>query len=105
MWTKDAALSDDFQNAAWQRSSIPRDTKGFLRPQFDLFISLEDKPGVIAAIAGALAAAGMNIKDIEVVKVREGEAGTLRLALETREDRDKARQILTDLDYTVRLRD
>lgn len=47
----------------------------------------------------------MNIKDIEVVKVREGEAGTLRLALETREDRDKARQILTDLDYTVRLRD
>lgn len=97
-------LAEYFHDAGRHRLSIPRDTRGFLRPNYDLSIRVEDKPGVIADIATALAQLEINIKDIEVLKVREGDAGTIRLSLETQEERLKAQQILTDIGISSRLR-
>lgn len=98
------ALQAEFELAARNRLSIPKDTRGFLRPHFDISVVVEDKPGVIAAISGDLAAAGINIKDIEVLKVREGEGGTLRLAFETEEDRANALQVLSRAGFEARPR-
>jgi prephenate dehydrogenase len=98
-------LKKSFQNAARNRLSIPKDTKGFLRPHFDLLVRVEDKPGVIASIAGALAERAVNIKDIEILKVREGDAGTLRLAFETPEARQTAISILEGAGFGVKIRD
>lgn len=97
-------LAEKFQSAALHRLSIPRDTKGFLKPHFDLTIRVEDKPGVIAAIATALANENINIKDIEVLKVREGDAGTIRLSLETPEERVQAQKTLKQIGYSSRFR-
>jgi prephenate dehydrogenase len=83
-----------FDQAARTRLSIPKDTRGFLRPHFDISVVVEDRPGIIAAISTALAEAEINIKDIEVLKVREGEGGTLRLAFESDSDRERAIAIL-----------
>ncbi|MCJ7812373.1 prephenate dehydrogenase/arogenate dehydrogenase family protein [bacterium] len=99
------SLSEVFQNAAHHRLSIPRDTKGFLRPHFDLSVGVEDKPGTIAVISTALARNKINIKDIEVLKIREGEAGTLRLSFETEETRQRAQEILKQTGFTSRPRD
>ncbi|MFQ6617218.1 MAG: prephenate dehydrogenase/arogenate dehydrogenase family protein [Fidelibacterota bacterium] len=87
-------LKIEFQQAALNRLSIPRDTKGFIKPLRDIFLSVEDKPGVIALISTTLAEHGINIKDIEVLKVREGEGGTLRLALESERDREESLKLL-----------
>jgi len=73
-------LDNDFSQAARTRISIPADMRGFLNPNFDLNLWLEDKPGVIAKISSTLANEEINIKDIEILKVREGEAGTLRIS-------------------------
>ena len=100
----DEILSDAFREAAHHRLSIPRDTKGFLRPHYDLSIRVEDKPGVIAEIATALAAEQINIKDIEVLKVREGDSGTIRISLETPEAREQARRILKKIGYSSSFR-
>ncbi len=100
----DEVLSDVFQEAARHRLSIPRDTKGFLRPHYDLSIRVEDKPGVIAEISTVLAKEKINIKDIEVLKVREGDSGTIRISLETPEDREQARTILKKIDYSSSFR-
>jgi prephenate dehydrogenase len=64
----------------------------------------KDQPGIIAEIAGALAAQRVNIKDIEVLKVREGEAGTIRLAFESREVAQKAVATLLQRGFTARER-
>lgn len=96
---------DDFLRAARHRLSIPKDTKGFLKPNFDLSVQVEDKPGVIAEIASSLAGHSINIKDIEILKVREGDSGTLRLSLETADDRGAARRILRERGYSSRERD
>ena len=98
-------LSKDFHNAMINRLSIPRDTKGFLHSHFDLSVQVEDKPGVIATIASALAAEKINIKDIEVLKVREGDAGTIRLSFETEKAREKAHELLSSISYTSRERE
>ncbi|MFC1569888.1 prephenate dehydrogenase/arogenate dehydrogenase family protein [bacterium] len=97
------ALCADFTQANTQRLSIPRDTKGFIRPHFDLLVRVEDKPGIIASISIALAEANINIKDIEVLKVREGDSGTIRLSLETPEARTQAQSILKTVGFESRL--
>ena len=89
----DPALEEKFTQSAQYRLSIPRDTKGFLHPNFDISINVEDKPGVIAKIANLLAAENINIKDIEVLKVREGDSGTIRLSLESEEARTQAQSL------------
>jgi len=65
-----------------------------LRPHFDISIVIEDKPGMIASIATILADEKINIKDIEILKIREGDAGTMRLAFETAKDREAALLLL-----------
>lgn len=99
------SLNEDFRNAARIRYSIPKNMKGFSQPMYDLNIETEDKPGIIAEISTALAKNNINIKDIEVLKVREGESGILRLAVESLPDRITSQQILSKLGFTVKLRD
>ena len=83
-----------FDAAARNRLSIPKDTKGFLKPQFEVSVSVEDKPGMIALIANTLANKNINIKDIEVLKIREDEGGTMRLAFSSNEEREAAVELL-----------
>ncbi len=99
------ALKGLFDRAAFFRSGIPQDTKGFLKPLAELLVVVEDRPGVILAVSRPLADAGINIKDIEVLKVREGEGGTFRLAFEDDETSRKAMAVLRENGFEVRLRE
>ena len=98
---EDESLEADFAYANEVRDTIPKDSKGFLNPLHELLLVVEDKPGVIAEVGGALSEAGINIKDIEVLKVREGEGGSLRLGFGAATDKEEAGRILTGLNYTV----
>jgi prephenate dehydrogenase len=89
-------LGEYFNEASKNRLSIPKDTKGFLKPQFEISVSVEDKPGVFALITNALAEEKINIKDIEVLKIREDEGGTLRLAFSQLEDQNRAVELLRE---------
>jgi len=99
------SLDEDFRNAAKIRYAIPKDMKGFLQSTYDLSIEAEDRPGIIAEISSALAHNNINIKDIEVLKVREGESGILRISVETLQARENTQKILTDLGYDAKPRD
>ncbi len=98
-------LSKQFDSARSIRHTIPKDSKGFLRPLHEILVIVDDRPGVIAEISGALAKISININDIEVVKVREGEGGTLRLGFESLAAANKAIEVLNKLDYKTRLRE
>jgi prephenate dehydrogenase len=88
-----------FAEAAEARLAIPSDTRGFLNPLFDLAVEVEDKHGVIAEIATELADAGINIRDIEVLKVRENEGGRLRLSVSSRAEQEQAVERLLAAGY------
>lgn len=65
--------------ARGRRADLRLPAKGYGHPTWDLVVRLEDRPGAIAAVSGALGERRINIADIEILRVREGEAGTLRL--------------------------
>jgi prephenate dehydrogenase len=98
------ALGGDFEVANITRATIPRDSKGFVHTLFEVLVVVEDQPGVIARIATSLADKGINIKDIEVMKVREGEGGTLRLAFERRDEAEQAVALLGEIGFPSRVR-
>ncbi len=97
-------FGEDFEIANITRANIPRDTKGFLQALHEVLVVVEDKPGVIAHIATELARIDINIKDIEVLKVREGEGGTLRLAFEREEEACQAIELFNRIGYSSRMR-
>lgn len=74
------ALEGAFTRARTVRDTIPKNTKGFLHPLSDVYVYVEDRPGVLLHITQALYEAELNIKDIELLKIREGTGGAFRLS-------------------------
>ncbi len=91
---KNSEIAEYFETARRNRDEIPKNTKGFLSPLYDLFIFVEDKPGAISKISTTLYVNNINIKDIELLKIREGSGGTFRLSFETKDDLLTAAKIL-----------
>ena len=95
----DGRMEDHFTRANAIRSAIPTDTKGFLAPLQDVLVHAEDRPGVLAGMVTALAGADVNIKDIELLKIREGEGGTFRLAFSDADIAMRAVEVLKDAGF------
>ena len=74
------SLEHAFERARRVRETIPKDFKGFLVPLADVYVYAQDRPGVLAHITGTLFIRGINIKDIELLKIREGSGGAFRLS-------------------------
>jgi prephenate dehydrogenase len=98
------ALQEKFSSASLLRGSIPKDTKGFLHYRPEVLVVTEDKPGMLARITTALANRSINVSDIEVLKVREGEGGTIRLAVMDMESAKLATETLRALGFEARVR-
>lgn len=100
-----AGLASRFRQAADFRNAIPRTSKGFLKPLHRVAVSAPDRPGVLAHFATAIAHAGINIKDIELLKVRENVGGTFHLYFESIKDAERATHILCAAGYQSHLVD
>lgn len=83
------------------RDSLPVVKRSLLPAKHDLVVAVPDKPNQIGVVTQALGAEGVNIKDIEVLAIRE-EGGALRLGLESPEEVQRAAEILTGIGYEVR---
>jgi prephenate dehydrogenase len=94
-------LESEFRTSRTLRSRIPRSMKGFLTPLVDVSVFVEDKPGQLALLAGVLSKAKINIKDLELLKVREHRGGTFRLSLESRRVAEKAKRVLRRAGFEV----
>ncbi|KQR40852.1 prephenate dehydrogenase [Deinococcus sp. Leaf326] len=83
------------------RDSLPVVKRSLLPPKHDLVVAVPDRPNQIGAVTQALGAAGVNIKDIEVLAIRE-EGGALKLGLESPEEVARAAEILRAEGFEVR---
>jgi len=99
---EDKVLAESFAYANQIRDRIPRDAKGFIHQLFEILVVAEDKPGIIAEIATAMSEEDVNINDIEIMKVREGEGGTIRLGFDSDQAAGHALRILDRLGYSAR---
>lgn len=95
-------LSELFEDARESRDEIPKNSKGFLTPVHDVFIFVKDEPGVISKISTKLYEANINIKDIELLKIREGNGGTFRFSFATKKIAESAKLVLGNLGFKFR---
>jgi len=63
------------------RDSIPKIRKGLIPFCHDLVCIVPDRPGVIGQLGIILDQEDINIVDIEILRVREGDGGTIRLGV------------------------
>jgi len=97
----EAYLEKMFTRARKERQVIPRYSKGFLKPLVDVRVSVKDRPGELAKITSIVYFYGVNIKDIEIVNIREGEGGVLRLGFKGISDAKNAASALRSIGYDV----
>ncbi len=87
-------LEDFFGQARALRAKVPIAQRGLLPPLYDVMVPVPDTPGTISAVTSLLASADINLKDINIVRQREGEIGALRIGLADERSCEKALSIL-----------
>ena len=96
-------LLERAQIAKRTRDGIPIVRRGLLPTRHEAVVAVPDRPGEFARITAALAAADVNIKDFEVLGVRES-GGAVRIAFELPGDLDRGAEVLRSAGYEVRTR-
>lgn len=91
---QEEALVRCFDSAREIRNQIPARMKGILPSIYEVVVTVPDRPGMIGDMAQVLGQAGINIIDIEILRVREGDGGTIRLGFQSQEAADQAVTIL-----------
>lgn len=96
------AVEEKLQRAAAGRTQLPTKNKGFLTLLHELVVVIQDRPGAIAEVIEIIKE--INLKDIEILRVREGEGGTLRLAFEDDQALQEAARLLRAHGFSVQVR-
>lgn len=99
--TKGRPFARVFNEARRIRNRIPKSMKGFLHPLKEVYVFVEDQPGMLAKLTVSLTRAKINIKDLELMKIREGRGGTFRLAFESREVAARAVCVLQKAGFEI----
>lgn len=103
-----ADLKQEFEQSLGQakmtRDKIPAKLKGYWPFLDEIIVTIPDQPGMIGQVAVILGQDGINIDDIEILRVREGEGGTLRLGFAKEGSAKKAVQALGKHGFSARMK-
>ncbi len=91
------------EGAKATRDSFPVVRRSLLPAKYEVVVAVQDKPGQLAIITGALGEASINIKDIEMLGIREA-GGAVRLAFEDEPQYKRAIQTLRNIGYEVMIK-
>jgi prephenate dehydrogenase len=86
------------------RAQLSTAKKGFAIPLSEILVDLEDKPGELVRAFAPLADAGLNVLDVEILKVREGEGGVLMMGFQGAEAAGRAVAALGAAGFKARAR-
>lgn len=98
---KSHELHSFFEGAKRYRDNISDNTKGSLVTVYNLYVDVEDKPGVIGKIATLLGNNSVNISNIGISNSREHQLGCLVISFLEKEHFDAAIILLEKSGYKV----
>ena len=93
-----------FKEANTLRGRFGASRKGFSAPTTEILVDIEDKAGSLLRVLAPLSEAGLNILDLEILKVREGEEGVLMMGFHAPAEADRALKLLAASGHKARLR-
>ncbi|WP_233785872.1 prephenate dehydrogenase [Planococcus halotolerans] len=85
-----------FEKAKSVRDQLPIAGHGAMYSIFDLYVDIPDVPGIISELTGYLAEAQISIVNLRILETREDVFGILVISFQTAEDREKAKQCITE---------
>lgn len=91
-----AYIDEELTRAQKVRAKIPRIQRGLIPVYYDIVCIVPDKPGIIGQLGYILGQQDINIVDIEIIRVREGDGGTIRLGVPSLQAADAAVAILKE---------
>lgn len=93
-----ASLYNKLTLAKTIRDRIPKARHGLIPGFSDIICIVPDLPGIIGMLGSILSRYSINIVDIEILRVREGDGGTIRLGVPSLEDAETAVKALLSCD-------
>lgn len=91
------SMSEFFESGRDARRNLNAGSKQLSSCLCDIVLQLPDENGSISKAISPLSKAGIDIRDVELMKVRDGVSGTLRISLRNKGDAVDALSILGDV--------
>jgi prephenate dehydrogenase len=98
-------IESDFRESGSLRDQLPRSSKGISSSTFKVAVMIPDRPGALAEMTAGLAEEGVNIRDIELQKVREDYGGTFHVYFDSFEAAKEAEKIMNEQGFESRVVD
>lgn len=94
-------ITSYLQQAKDYRDGLGTSKKGAIPSFYDLYVDIRDQTGAIASVAHVLAAEEISITNMQILEIREGITGVLRLSVPTKEEQQKSYQVLLNHGYEL----
>jgi len=101
---KNDNLEEAFLRGKDLRNKLTQHSGSYAADLAEILLQVPDKPGILAKVLNIISSLGLNVTDLEVVKVREGESGTIKIAFKSSKDAKLAVSELKSNDYLVKMR-
>ncbi len=92
-------MIDYLRTAKNYRDGIPTKATGAIPAFYDLFVDIRDQPGALASVVQVLADEEISIKNIEILEIREGITGVLRLSFYSKAAQQQSKRLLEKNGY------
>jgi prephenate dehydrogenase len=96
-----ADMIEYLQLAKTYRDGLGKTDKGAIPAFYDLFIDIRDQTGAIASVTQLLADKQISINNIQILEMREGITGVLRLSLPTKQALKESSKLLQSYGYEI----
>lgn len=87
------------EQAREYRDGLDRTKRGAIPSFYDIFVDIFDQPGALLKVVELLAKEEISIKNIEILEIRTGITGVLRLSLMSKDDQLKSQKLLMQNGY------
>lgn len=95
------AMTAYLERAKTYRDGLQSKQQGAVPTFYDLFVDVRDQAGSIAAVVQILAENQISISNIQILEIREGITGALRITVTSEAAQKKAGTILTKQNYEI----
>jgi len=98
-------MEDVFRHSSQLRENLPKSNKGLSNSTFKVAVMVPDRTGALAELTTALGENGINIRDLELQKVREDYGGTFQVYFDSREAAEEANRVILNKGFESRVMD
>ncbi len=96
---KKTQIQTYLEQAKDYRDGLDSKKKGAILSYYDLYVDIFDQPGALLKVVHLLAEHDISINNIEILEIREGITGVLRLSFQNKNDQQISQAILSKNNY------